>query len=98
MPEAYLTAADLPPLLKKLGGVPPSRVLLTPTPGKATEKHLLAHHRRTGRICELVDGTLVEKTVATPNPASRSSWRARSETTRKTTTLATSPASMARCA
>ncbi|MFO0842832.1 MAG: hypothetical protein U0797_10610 [Gemmataceae bacterium] len=46
-----------------MGGVPPRRVLLKPLPGKATEKDLLAHHRRTGRICELVDGILVEKPV-----------------------------------
>jgi Uma2 family endonuclease len=59
----YPTAADLPALLEKLGGVPPSRVLLSPAPGKATEKDLLRHHRRTGRVCELVDGTLVEKPV-----------------------------------
>jgi Uma2 family endonuclease len=48
-------------LLKSLGGIPPSRVLLRPAPGTATEKDLLAYTDRTDRACELVDGTLVEK-------------------------------------
>ncbi len=52
--------ATLADLLTSLGDVPASRVLLRPTPGKATEKHLLAFQRRTGRICELIEGVLVE--------------------------------------
>jgi Uma2 family endonuclease len=48
-------------LLEGLGGISPRRVLLHPPPGQATEKDLLAYQRRTGRACELVDGTLVEK-------------------------------------
>jgi Uma2 family endonuclease len=50
-------------LLLRLGGIPPSRVLSRPAPGTATEKDLLAYTDRTGRGCELVDGTLVEKPV-----------------------------------
>ncbi len=34
-----VTVADL---LKKLGGIPPERVLLAPSPGTATEKDVLA--------------------------------------------------------
>jgi Uma2 family endonuclease len=48
-------------LLESLGGVSPGRVLLKPTPGTATVRHvarLLDIHKRK---CELVDGTLVEK-------------------------------------
>jgi Uma2 family endonuclease len=48
-------------LLESLGGIPPQRVLLRPTPGTATEKDLVAYVERTGRLCELVDGVLVEK-------------------------------------
>ena len=55
-----MTAAEL---LKKLGGIPADRVLLDPPPGTATEKDVLAVERREGRICELVDGVLVEKTM-----------------------------------
>lgn len=55
-----MTAAEL---LKKLGGIPAERVLLDPLPGKATEKDVLDIERREGRICELVDGVLVEKAM-----------------------------------
>jgi Uma2 family endonuclease len=50
-------------LLTRLGGVSPSRVLLQPAPGTATEKDVLAIHERERRLCELVDGVLLEKTV-----------------------------------
>ncbi len=55
-----MTAADL---LKQLGGIPADRVLLDPPPGTATEKDVLEVERRLGRICELVDGVLVEKAM-----------------------------------
>ncbi len=55
---AYDTVADL---LDGLGGVPPSRVRWVPTPGTATEADAIAAEQRYGRLCELVDGTLVEK-------------------------------------
>jgi Uma2 family endonuclease len=58
-----MTAAEL---LKKLGNIPAERVLLDPPPGTATEKDVLAVERREGRICELVDGVLVEKTMGAP--------------------------------
>jgi Uma2 family endonuclease len=58
-----MTAAELH---KKLGGVPAERVLLDPPPGSATEKDVLEVERREGRICELVDGVLVEKTMGLP--------------------------------
>lgn len=54
-----MTVAEL---LKKLGGIPAERVLLDPPPGTATEKDVLAVERQ-GRICELVDGVLVEKAM-----------------------------------
>lgn len=34
-----------------------------PAPGLATEQDLIDAHRRDGRLCELIDGVLVEKTV-----------------------------------
>ena len=52
------TMADL---LKKLGGISPRRILLLPPPGTATEKDLLRAESKYGRLCELVEGTLVEK-------------------------------------
>jgi Uma2 family endonuclease len=55
-----MTVAEL---LKKLGGIPAERVLLDPPPGTATEKDVLAVEQREGRLCELVDGVLVEKAM-----------------------------------
>jgi hypothetical protein len=55
------TAADLLERIRQLGGIPPFRVLLRPTPGEATEADFLSHVKRTKRLCELVDGVLVEK-------------------------------------
>jgi len=44
-------------------GVPPQRIRMYPPPGTATEEDVLEVRRRTGRLCELVDGVLVEKTM-----------------------------------
>jgi Uma2 family endonuclease len=55
------TTLDAPRLL----GIPAHRIVLEPAPGTATEEdviHLLHHH---DRICELIDGTLVEKPMGT---------------------------------
>ena len=52
------TAAEL---LHDLGDIPPERVWLTPTPGTATEKDVIEAEEKYNRLCELVDGTLVEK-------------------------------------
>ncbi|MHB1424482.1 MAG: Uma2 family endonuclease [Gemmataceae bacterium] len=55
------TVADL---LKHLGDVPAYRVLLHPYPGTATEQDVIAAEGALDkRLCELVDGTLVEKVV-----------------------------------
>ena len=50
-------------LVDQLGGIPLGRVLLRPTPGQATEEDLLDLIDRTKKLCELVDGTLVEKAM-----------------------------------
>ncbi len=50
-------------LLDRLGGIPASRVRLVPTPGTATEQDVIDVHDRTNRLCELVDGVLVEKVM-----------------------------------
>jgi len=54
------TVADL---LERLGGVSPSRVRLLPPPGTATERDVIEVERREDRLCELVDGVLVEKVM-----------------------------------
>ncbi len=50
-------------LLNSLGGIPADRVRLHPTPGEATEQDAIDAERRFGVLCELIDGTLVEKTM-----------------------------------
>ncbi len=57
-PPAVETVADL---LEALGDIPPERVRMHPWPGTATEADVIAIHAKEKRLCELVDGTLVEK-------------------------------------
>jgi Uma2 family endonuclease len=47
-----------------LPGFPDDRILTCPSPGTATEEDLLEAESRTGFICELIDATLVRKTMA----------------------------------
>ena len=49
--------------LRALGGVPLKRIIFDPWPGTATEADLLRFVERDKRLCELIDGTLVEKPV-----------------------------------
>ena len=49
--------------LAAFGGVPLSRIIFDPWPGTATEADLLLFVERDKRLCELIDGTLVEKPV-----------------------------------
>lgn len=54
---------NLADLHAHLGRVPLARIRLHPAPGTATEQDAIRIHDREGRYCELIDGTLVEKTV-----------------------------------
>lgn len=47
--------------LDGLGDVPPARILMTPSPGTATEDDAIAILGRGRILCELIDGVLVEK-------------------------------------
>ena len=49
--------------LHALGDVPLKRIVFDPWPGTATEEDLLQFVERDKRLCELIDGTLVEKTM-----------------------------------
>lgn len=53
------TLADV----RKHLGVPLHRIRSFPAPGSATEHDLLAVHDHENRLCELIDGVLVEKTM-----------------------------------
>jgi Uma2 family endonuclease len=60
-PGSIETIADL---LDRLGGVPPERIRFHPYPGTATEADVLAAMERVDkRLCELVEGVLVEKAI-----------------------------------
>jgi len=50
-------------VLSHLGDIPLDRIRAVPPPGTATEADVLEAESRTGRICELVDGVLVEKAM-----------------------------------
>src|SRR5262245_52499593 len=64
MPRAASPKAEtMGELLQQLGGIDPGRVRLRPAPGKATEQDLIRLLQRTGRLCELIDGVLVEKVM-----------------------------------
>ena len=57
-PVPIATVADL---LESLGGISPERIRMRPSPGTATEEDVLTVHASEKRLCELVDGVLVEK-------------------------------------
>jgi Uma2 family endonuclease len=59
-PSAHDTLT-LQDLVDRLGGIPLSRILARPAPGTATESDLIRINGAKQRICELVDGVLVEK-------------------------------------
>jgi hypothetical protein len=54
------TMADL---WERLGRIPLERIRLHPAPGTATVEDVIRIEERENRLCELVDGTLVEKAV-----------------------------------
>lgn len=58
--------AELMEVRKKLGDIPIERILLNPQPGTATEEDALRELEGPNkRICELINGVLVEKARAT---------------------------------
>jgi Uma2 family endonuclease len=60
-PRAHnMTLADL---FEKFGPMPVERIQMNPPPGTATAEDVLAAHARDKRLCELVDGVLVEKAM-----------------------------------
>jgi Uma2 family endonuclease len=59
-PAIFITAAEMH---KQLGGIPLERIRVVPPAGQATEADLLRLLDSEKRICELIDGVLVEKTM-----------------------------------
>lgn len=73
-----MTAVLTPPdtvgeLLHRLGDIPAQRVMWSPRPGTAKERDLLRCLERDKRLCELIDGTLVEKPMG-HRESSLASW------------------------
>src|SRR5690242_11142520 len=61
------TLAEVLDRIAALGGIPPDRIRMSPPPGEATEADAIAAAEGPEkRLCELVDGTLVEKPMSTP--------------------------------
>lgn len=57
------TIETLADLLERLGDVSLERVRFRPSPGCATVQDVNDIHRREGKLCELVEGVLVEKVM-----------------------------------
>lgn len=60
-PVGDLTAEDL---AARVGAIPLWRIRREPAPGTATEDDIDRVRRTEGRLCELIDGVLVEKAVS----------------------------------
>jgi Uma2 family endonuclease len=63
MSTASPTIKTVADLLRRLGGVPPDRVRFQPRLGNATVQDVIDIQQKEGRLCELIDGVLLEKTV-----------------------------------
>jgi Uma2 family endonuclease len=64
VPTSAPPADNVAELLERLGNVPPERVRMRPPPGTATEADVLAAlEAPRKRLCELLDGVLVEKAM-----------------------------------
>lgn len=50
-------------VIAHFGDIPIARIRTTPPPGEATEANVIELHDHHDRLCELIDGTLVEKTI-----------------------------------
>jgi Uma2 family endonuclease len=50
-------------LIEHLGHIPLQRIRVHPAPGTATEKDVIEIQAHEDRLCELIDGVLVEKTM-----------------------------------
>jgi Uma2 family endonuclease len=61
IPDQFPADWSLADLQRHLGGIPLDRVRLFPSPGYATEEHLVQIAEHEGRLYELYEGVLVEK-------------------------------------
>jgi Uma2 family endonuclease len=66
MPGAKTKYEDVGELLERLGDISPKRLCMDPAPGTASEYDLIRKHGRPRKLYELVDKTLVEKPMGSP--------------------------------
>ena len=59
---AFAVATPLD-LAERFGDIPLWRICFDPPPGQASEEQCIAINERSQRLCELVDGTLIEKVM-----------------------------------
>jgi Uma2 family endonuclease len=60
----YAVATPLD-LAQRFGDIPLWRIAFDPPPGQATEEECILINQQSQRLCELVDGTLIEKVMGT---------------------------------
>jgi Uma2 family endonuclease len=63
MPAISPSIKTLADLLDRLGGIPLDRIRFRPFPGTATVQDVIDIQHREGKLCELVEGVLLEKAV-----------------------------------
>ena len=63
MPATFAEPPTIADLLHDLGDISPNRIRLRPAPGRATEKDVVRIEAQEDRLCELIDGVLVEKVM-----------------------------------
>ena len=63
MPTISPSIKTLADLLDRLGGIPLDRIRFRPSPGMATVQDAIDIQRQEGKLCELVEGVLLEKVM-----------------------------------
>lgn len=63
VPDSYYPTWTASEIIAHFGDIPIARICTSPAPGEATESDVIELHERHDRLCELIDGTLVEKTM-----------------------------------
>jgi Uma2 family endonuclease len=63
MPAISPSIKTLADLLDRLGGIPLDRIRFRPFPGTATVQDVIDIQHQEGKLCELVEGVLLEKAV-----------------------------------
>ncbi len=63
MPTSLPPIKTLADVLTRVDDIPPDRVRFQPTPGTATLRDVIDIKEREGKLCELIDGVLVEQVM-----------------------------------